>query len=244
MGETLVRRTYTAERRGGYGPAANGSKVSNSDLLKAIGQLQALVVAAADSDANGAFKAKEPAIEAPAAADPELDKVRTEIGQMAQTIERTKAEIAAIKHPLAQNDPVLTASSQLDAIVQATETATQDILDCTEQVEEVIKRMVAMDPENEELLNLSDEAGGHLIKIMEACGFQDITGQRVTKVGKTLGLIEQRIAAIIAIWGAEAFEAIPVEEPEPEPENDEALMSGPQLEGQGISQDDIDALFD
>jgi hypothetical protein len=48
--------------------------------------------------------------------------------------------------------------------------------------------------------------------------------------------IEDRIAAIIGIWGEEAFAGIAVEEPE-HPE-------GPQLEGQGISQDDIDALFD
>jgi chemotaxis protein CheZ len=255
MDDTAVKRPYTAEQRNGRVITANGSKVSNAQLLSAIAQLQALVVNAAEAESGQLVNgfAPEPAAApvpetdadtVPAVADAEVGKVRQQIGEMAQTIQRTKAEIAAIKHPLAENDPVITASSQLDAIVDATESATQDILDATEQVEEVIKRMVALYPENEEMISLSDEAGGHLIKIMEACGFQDITGQRVTKVVGTLSLIEKRVAAIIGIWGADSFHDIPIDEPEPEENDDHALMSGPQLEGHGISQSDIDALFD
>lgn len=245
MQDTMVKRAYTAERRRNVaGPAVNG-KVSNADLLRAISQLQALVVASADSESSGPGLSAIPTLAAvPAVSDPEIAQVREQISEMAQTIDRTKAEIAAIKHPLAENDPVITASSQLDAIVQATEAATQNILDATEQVEEVIKRMVALYPQNEEMINLSDEAGGHLIRIMEACGFQDITGQRVTKVVNTLRFIEERVGAVISIWGADAFTDIPIEEPKPQEGGDNTLMSGPQLEGQGISQADIDALFD
>ena len=260
MGETSVRRPYTAERRSSWNQTVNGSngiKVSNSDLLRAIGQLQTLVVAAAEAEAKDALETNEPAAKpsepsAPPVADPEIDRVRAEIGQMAKTIERTKAEIAAIKHPLAENDPVLTASSQLDAIVQATESATQDILDCTEQVEEVIKRMVALDPENEELINLSDEAGGHLIKIMEACGFQDITGQRITKVVTALQQVEQKVEALMQAFGDDIKRDGPAKSqdkkktaPSGAPARpDEDLLNGPQLPENASSQDDIDALFD
>ena len=49
---------------------------------------------------------------------------------------------------------------------------------------------------------------------------------------------------MIDIWGIEAFQALPVEEEDagaiPEGED----LSGPALEGQGLSQADIDALFD
>jgi len=259
MQDTMVTRAYTAERRGGGVGTASRGRVSNADLLKAISQLQGLVIEAAEAEElrlQGAAPTPStqnepepiepaPCAPEPVAPDPEIEKVRLQISEMAQTIDRTKSEIAAIKHPLAENDPVITASSQLDAIVQATESATQDILDATEQVEEVIKRMVALYPQNQEMINLSDEAGGHLIKIMEACGFQDITGQRVTKVVNTLSFIEERVGAVIGIWGADSFQNIPIEESEPDEDApDENLMNGPQLEGQGISQADIDALFD
>jgi len=253
MRETAVKRAYTAERRNGRSNAATGRKISNDELLVAISQLQKLVVASADAELaeqeTPAPCAPSPVTLAPCAAaaqaiDPEIEKVREQISEMALTIDRTKLEIAAIRHPLADEDPVVTASSQLDAIVEATESATQNILDATEQVEEVIKRMIALYPQNQEMINLSEEAGGHLIGIMEACGFQDITGQRVTKVVKTLSFIEERVGAVIGIWGADAFQDIPVDKPEAEDGGDEKLMNGPQLGGQGISQDDIDALFD
>ena len=48
---------------------------------------------------------------------------------MAQIIHHAKAEIAAIKHPLADGNEIIGASSALDAMVSATETAPGDILD-------------------------------------------------------------------------------------------------------------------
>ena len=176
----------------------------------------------------------------------EVEAVRAQIGQMVATIDRSKREIAGIKHPHSSEDPVEIASSQLDAIVDATENATEDILDATEKIEDIVKRMIAIDPDNSDLLSLGDEVGGHLIRMMEACSFQDITGQRVTKVVKTLKFIEDRVSAIIAIWGASSFENIPIVHPEiaAEAETEQALLNGPQLANEGISQDDIDSLFD
>ena len=77
---------------------------------------------------------------------------------------------------------------------------------------------------------------------MESCNFQDLTGQRTTKVITTLRHIEERIVAMIGIWGIEAFEELPV--PQSENDGDEALLNGPAKAGEGISQADIDALFD
>lgn len=255
MRNTSVKKVYTAEMSSGKLRPTDG-KISNAQLLAAISQLQALVIASAEAEtkadpapAKPIVPAPEPEVVAqsepePSSFDEDIIAIRQQIGEMARTIDRTKLEIAAIKHPLAENDAVLNASSQLDAIVDATEVATQNILDATEQVEETIKRMVALFPDNAELIGLSEEAGGHLIRVMEACGFQDLTGQRVTKVVGTLRFIEERVGAVISIWGEEAFHDIPVETNSPDPEGDEVLMNGPQLEGQGISQADIDALFD
>ncbi len=60
---------------------------------------------------------------------------------------------------------------------------------------------------------------------------------------ETVRFIEQRVIAMIDIWGVQAFEDLPLPNRETLDE-DEDLLNGPQLENQGISQADIDALFD
>ena len=83
---------------------------------------------------------------------------------------------------------------------------------------------------------------GHTAAIFEACAFQDITGQRVGKIVKTLLYVEERVNALIAMWGPEALShAQPLETEETD--SDKKLLSGPQLAGQGVSQDDVDVLL-
>ncbi len=84
-------------------------------------------------------------------------------------------------------------------------------------------------------------------RIYEACGFQDITGQRVTKVVKTLKDIEERIDALVAAFGSE-IEKVKAEQPEPEEkeekkDSDEDLLHGPQLAKDAKSQAEVDALL-
>ena len=93
-----------------------------------------------------------------------------------------------------------------------------------------------------------DEVSNQLIAIIEACSFQDLTGQRITQVIKTLRFIEQRIL-VDRYLGTEAFQDLPVpgddgESEEDMPPSEEDLLNGPALGGAGLSQADIDALFD
>ena len=233
-----LRRPYTAESQNGAASHVNGDGVSNADLLSVLEDVRNRIAV----NPNGVAVSGTSA----ASRDVEVEAVRTQIAQMDKTIDQSKREIAGIKHPQSPEDPVEIAASQLDAIVDATESATEDILDATEKIEDIVKRMIAIDPDNNDLVSLGDEVGGHLIRMMEACSFQDITGQRVTKVVKTLKFIEDRVAAIISIWGPSSFDNIPLVHPEvaAEAETEQALLNGPQLENEGISQDDIDSLFD
>jgi chemotaxis protein CheZ len=84
-----------------------------------------------------------------------------------------------------------------------------------------------------------------VINIFEACDFQDLTGQRITKVVSTLKFIETHIVRMMEIrGGVDAFKDIA-----PEPialrEGDATLLNGPKIDGAAghASQDDIDALF-
>ncbi len=84
-------------------------------------------------------------------------------------------------------------------------------------------------------------------RIYEGCGFQDITGQRVTKVVKTLKDIEERIDALVAAFGSE-IEKVKADQPEPEEKEekkdcDEDVLHGPQLAKDAKSQAEVDALL-
>jgi len=184
-----------------------------------------------------------PAMETDEAA---LRDIRIEIARMVREIGRAKSELAALKHPLAQEDRVQAAHLQLETIVSTTEEATNTIMSATDEIEDLVGRGKAMSPGDTEMLNLFDDMSNKVITIIEACSFQDLTGQRITKVIETLRFIEQRVLAMIDIWGIEAFQALPLdgEDEEVTSITGDENLSGPAMEGQGLSQSDIDALFD
>ncbi len=96
------------------------------------------------------------------------------------------------------------------------------------------------DPDQAALLDQIIDNGND---VFEACSFQDITGQRVNKVVKSITYDEKRVNALVDLWGKDQLAEIevPVDR---EKTIDEQLVSGPQLEGDGLPQDDIDNLFD
>ncbi len=213
--------------------------VTNGEILDAIEDLSQRI---RSSGASSGPSVHAPAGGAEAAAE-EAMAARVEIAAMVRMISQAKNEIAAIRHPEAEDDRMAAATSQLDAIVLATETSTEDILSASEQIELLVRQMSGQHPEDEESVAMAEQVAGEIIKIFEACNFQDITGQRITKVVRTIRFIEEKILAMINIWGVEAFTDLPVAQ-DPDAEGDKALMNGPQLAGQAISQDDINALFD
>ena len=76
-------------------------------------------------------------------------------------------------------------------------------------------------------------------RIYEACGFQDITGQRITKVVATLKTIEAKVAHMVAAFGSRASRP-PAAEAMPDPS---LLLNGPQLPAAAMDQSDIDKLL-
>jgi chemotaxis protein CheZ len=175
--------------------------------------------------------------EGPRAGSDGAAAIRHELKRLRDAIEDTKKEIAAIRHPAAKSDPILTATDQLDAVVEATEGATNTILETVEKIDELTQRArhSTSEKHTSELLG---EVSDMVATIFEACNFQDITGQRITKVVNTMKFIEERMNTIVGIWGTEAFGDIQV------PEVEEPALDGPQRGDGGISQDDIDKLFD
>ncbi len=172
----------------------------------------------------------------------EVDLLRTEVRALGRCIQQTKAEIAALRPASAGNDHIMAVTNELDAVVESTEGATEAILGCSESIEGIVQNLLSHAPDNH-TRNLADQISDQVVKIYEACNFQDITGQRITKVVNTLKFIETRISAMIDIWGEESISTL---DPAAEPGNvhqGDHLVSGPQLPSKAISQDDIDKLF-
>lgn len=88
-----------------------------------------------------------------------------------------------------------------------------------------------------------DEIAAHANRVFEACTFQDITGQRISKIVTTMNLLEGTLSSLVVIIGKDGIAALPVQVSTPD--GDEPPMDGPALDGEeSVSQNDIDAMFD
>jgi chemotaxis protein CheZ len=159
-----------------------------------------------------------------------------ELGDMAREIAAMKTELGEIRLADMRQDRIPAAGRELDAIVEATETATNTIMSAAEEI-------MAADPADPDAYQAV--VNDKVVEIFEACSFQDITGQRISKVVTTLNHIDQRINRLV-----DKLKLIKITDAEaPEPETDEErrrrelILHGPQLKGEGVSQDDIDALL-
>jgi chemotaxis protein CheZ len=154
-----------------------------------------------------------------------------EVEALGHTISCAKAEIAALRVDDITDNHIPFATDELDAIVEHTATATNAILTSCETLDSVAGSLTG-----ESAAKLQDAT----TRIYEACSFQDITGQRITKVVGTRKTIEIKVAQIVATFGAGADKsdtdvvAVPTESD---------LLNGPQHPTVAMDQSDIDKLL-
>lgn len=236
MSDDSKRLLFSAERsmmkKRGFAVPASASAVDNSAVLKAIEEVKKLIEQSAKAAATA-----HPVVDDM----PEMSVLRGQLHDLKGSIDKTKSEIAALHKPGETNDKFTNAAMELDAIVQATEEATNNILGASEDIQDLAKA-ISDRTDDVKIREQVEQISNLVITIFENCNFQDITGQRTNKVVKTINYLEERILTMINIWGEEEFEG--VELPEDARTSDEKLLEGPQLEGRGISQGDIDSLFD
>ena len=167
-----------------------------------------------------------------------VDRIRFDLVEMAKAIARTKTEIAAIKPDADAHGKFGEVSEELDSVVQATEAATSDILACAERIQEMAWTLREQGLENE----VCDLLDAKATEVYTACSFQDLTGQRTRKVIGVLRYLEDRINAMIGIWGLDgAMAADAMDTRAADGEN--ALLNGPSKPGQGLDQADVDMVM-
>jgi len=167
--------------------------------------------------------------------------VYSELRSLASFIDQVRFDVAALRPDQVKNEYIPSAADELDAIVDATATATNTIMDSAEQIESIVDHL-----DEEDRTKVLDAT----TQIFEACGFQDITGQRITKIVKALKGIEERIDALVDVFGEE-IEKYKADQAESELEGaapddkvtDGDLLNGPQLKKAANNQAEIDAIL-
>ena len=156
----------------------------------------------------------------------------TEVEELAVTVRNARAEIAALGADDITASHIPSATDELDAIVVHTATATNGILACCEELDDLSKQI---GPDSAEILQSA------LTKIYEACSFQDITGQRISKVVTTLKAIEVKVAGIMDVF---APNGLPQDAMRGSgPDLPASLLNGPQMPAAAMDQSAIDALL-
>lgn len=161
-------------------------------------------------------------------------RVYKELDDLSEYINNARSEIAAVRPDEIRDEHLPAAADELDAIVTHTEEATGAILDAAEAIDREAVKLGAQ--------GISDQ----VILIFEACGFQDLTGQRISKIVATLKHIEERIEKITAVFGIQLkqqHQAAKTENKKTPEDADADLMHGPQLPENANNQAEIDALL-
>jgi chemotaxis protein CheZ len=158
-----------------------------------------------------------------------------ELREIADYIAAMKQEIGALQVNEMRESRIPAAGQELTAIVKATEAATNTIMECAET-------LMATDASDLDAFKALVDA--KMLDIFEACSFQDITGQRIAKVVETLQHIEARVARFAEVVQTKDLDNfITTEERARETRKQKLLLNGPQLEGEGVSQNEVDQLF-
>lgn len=160
--------------------------------------------------------------------------MREELEEIANEIARMKGEIVDLRASDMKHNRIPEAGRELDAIVEATEGATHTIMETAEEI-------MAADTSDPEAYQAF--VGDKMIAIFEACAFQDITGQRISKVVRTLAFIDERVSAFVERLKIMEADEGSAEETDEERRARELILHGPQHAGEGVSQNDIDAMM-
>ena len=149
-------------------------------------------------------------------------------------IRRTREEVSTLRPEGKGTDFLSSTADELEEILTETANAANEIMAAAEAIEGIGAKA---DPETASALL------GAVTRIYEASAFQDITGQRITKVVRALQHIEGRIGALVQACGDGVASAGPDVAPDEGAGGDADLLNGPQLSKNANTQSDIDRLF-
>lgn len=143
----------------------------------------------------------------------------------------------AVFHRSQQLQPLLEPSFRTGALKRAIDeqhTARSEMEAAVDRILSAAENMMAIDFSDPEAA--AAEMANCCGEIMEACSFQDITGQRLSQTIETLCVVDKSLDAL-------ETDHMPVNETGNKRPDDTSLLNGPALPGNGLGQDSVDALL-
>jgi chemotaxis protein CheZ len=215
------RRIFRIEENAAAMPDRDGTAAPSSphlgEIMEALGALRAMMGVVSPSQAQTSSQPVRPVPTSAAAAA----RLAKELNQIAGG--RKQLPIAHLSR----------ISDELQAVITGTEQASQKILASAEEIDQLANNLsAALKGKIEQ--GLAQDISELIIGIFEACNFQDLIGQRVTKVMTTLDAIEEHVSEVLDEISAAAA-----------PPGDTQYLHGPRLDSDPghISQAEIDAMF-
>jgi chemotaxis protein CheZ len=130
--------------------------------------------------------------------------------------------------------PMTRVVRELEEVLRDTEQATQKVLTAAEQIDQVANNLsAALTGKFEQ--GLAQDILDLVIRIFEACNFQDVAGQRISKVLSTLTFLEDHVHRVLEEINNTA----------PAQRDGSQYLHGPrlQIDSGHVSQADIDSMF-
>lgn len=197
------------------------------------------------------IRALRAAIEArpQAAAEPRADahsqevrKLRIELDVIGDAIKQTRSEIVSLQDQGFDSSRVARVIKEMDAVFGDTSGATDRILKAAEEIDDSANALMALLKNGHEQ-GLAQDIQERVTAIFEACNFHDLTGQRISKIGATLKMVEDHLARMMEIWSV--IERFNVDAAQSTASDLDNLLNGPKLAGDNghSTQDEIDKLF-
>lgn len=154
----------------------------------------------------------------------------TDFSAIAESILHARGEIRELRPMNVSQSQLPSAGAEMDAIMLDTESATNVIMSAAE-------RILELETDDKAAKDAIDDA---VMRIFEACSFQDITGQRISKILRLIGQIEHRMGRLAtSLGGDQEFEPISAEEQR----RRDLILNGPAIGGPETAQADIDSMF-
>lgn len=163
--------------------------------------------------------------------------LQREVGELRDVAARTIRDLATLVG--GDDDRRLArAAGKLGVAIEGMEKATEAILKSAEVIDESAKALAATS-RTDYARGLTQEIQDHVVKLYEACNFQDLGGQQISSVIETLNAIETKVDGMLKRDGRRSPDAS-------RSKSNGELLNGPRLDGESghTSQHDIDLMFD
>jgi chemotaxis protein CheZ len=220
----VFRIEKTAASRLADSVADAQAPLRHAELMAEISALRAVITAAAMRQSDKT--------DVPVEAD--TARLTSELNLIVGAISGSAMKAAGDTLP-SDAPPMTRIAYELEEVVSGTERATQKVLAAAEEIDQVAKNLSAALPGKVEQ-GLTQDIQDLIIRIFEACNFQDLAGQRVAKVLSILNFVEDHVARVLEDIARDSRATR---------RNGAQYLHGPRLERDAghVTQTEVDAMF-